>query len=379
MGTTCAALDRGCKIYVSITCRVTTEHAKLLKVNQKAVGSSKQSIIEVNGKRYDARTGQLVGRPSDTAPKKPKPIHDFARVSTASAHVHKSTQRSQTLMRSGVKRPTPESRPSVKAAKSHTVSDFKPARPVVARGTIPTQAEAERQARAAAIKQNKLVRKFGDMIQPTALQPVASRVEPMPVIKAPMQHGTLALHAPKSKAESLIEKGLRSANAHTAVQHKPHKTRHKRAGRLATYGAGALSALLLVGFIAYQNIPNIAVRYAAARSGVTASLPGYQPAGFGLSNRIKYNPGQITIEYASNTDDRSYTVTQRESNWNSDTLMSNYVATESEQVQRYEDKGRTIYLYGESNATWVSSGVWYDVKGDSQLTSDQLIRIATSM
>lgn len=126
-------------------------------------------------------------------------------------------------------------------------------------------------------------------------------------------------------------------------------------------------------------MPNISLRYAVARSGVAANLPGYQPAGFALNSRIKYNPGQVVLSYQSNSDDRNYTITQSESNWNSDTLMSNYVATKTEQPQRYEDKGRTIYLYGESNATLVSNGVWYDIKGDAKLTSDQLIRIATSL
>lgn len=86
------------------------------------------------------------------------------------------------------------------------------------------------------------------------------------------------------------------------------------------------------------------------------------------------------LNYSSNSDEREFTITQRDSNWNSETLKSNYVlGASTEAPQTYEDKGRTIYLFGEGAATWVSNGIWYEIKGDSKLTPDQLVRIATSL
>ena len=344
------------------------------------MGTSKQSIVEVNGKRYDARTGHLIERQPQATPKKARLVNDFGRNSAASATVHKNQQRSQTLMRTGVKRPTPLPKADVKAAKPRTVSDFKPALPLAKRTLLPSRNENERQVRAATIKQSNLVRKFGDIMRPNSDPTVTPRVEKLAVQPAPLQHKPLALAKPKQKSDSLIENGLKNASAHKTLSGiKSSKAKRKRP-RLVTYGASALAAVMLVGFIAYQNIPTVAVRYASTRAGVTASLPGYQPAGFDLSQKVHYNPGQITLNYSSNSDEREYTITQRDSNWNSETLKNNYVLGASTEVpQTYEDKGRTIYLYGESAATWVSNGIWYEIKGDSKLTPDQLIRIATSL
>lgn len=352
------------------------------------MGQSKQSVIEVNGKRYDARTGQLIKEPAaaakKSAQKKPRPIHDFARSGSTANGVHKIVQRSQTLMRTGVRRPAPKA--AVKAVKPRQVSDFKPARKNIQPAMLPAKSEAERQARAAAVKQSSLVRKFGDIMRPagtsSAVPAVQTRVEPMKPVPAPLQHKQAPALKPRSKSESLIEKGLRNASAHKAAE-KPKRSKARRKGsKLAAYAAGTMAVLLLAGLVVYQNIPKISVRYAATRAGIAASLPSYSPSGFSLSPKINYTPGHLTLSYESNSDERGFTITQRESNWNSDALISNYVlgASDGEQPQTYEDKGRTIYLFGDSSATWVSNGVWYEIKGNSsKLTSDQLIRIATSL
>ena len=67
------------------------------------------------------------------------------------------------------------------------------------------------------------------------------------------------------------------------------------------------------------------------------------------------------------------------SNWNSDALLSNYVVAENKQYQTYMDRGRTLFIYDGSNATWVDNGVWYQIEGDSRMTTDQLVRIAASI
>ena len=121
------------------------------------------------------------------------------------------------------------------------------------------------------------------------------------------------------------------------------------------------------------------MRVAAARAGVNASMPGYQPSGFSFKGPIDYSAGQVTVSFKSNTDDRAYSVAQRSSNWNSDALLSNFVVAEGKQYQTYIDRGRTLYIYDGSNATWVDNGVWYQVEGNSDMTTDQLVRIAASI
>ena len=126
-------------------------------------------------------------------------------------------------------------------------------------------------------------------------------------------------------------------------------------------------------------MPNLSVRVAAARAGFDANMPGYKPSGYSFSGPINYSPGQVTITFKSNTDNKAYSVTQRASNWNSDALLSNYVVAENKQYQTYLDRGRTLYIYDGSNATWVDNGVWYQVEGDAEITTDQLVRIAASI
>lgn len=333
--------------------------------------------IEINGKRYDARTGKLLAtggqshhpdvKHSAHKPATKRPVHH------PSKQVHSNQQRSNTLMRHAVKRPARMSAP-IPSARSAVVDVAAPVQ-ASARTNSPMyhKQDKAREVRAAKVKQSSLVSKFSDFSRPTAA-PVQTRVEAMAVAPAPA-----LTHKPvSSAAESMIAKGLRNANSHEQPTHHSSRKPRRGRGRLVSAVASGMAVLLLGAFITYQNIPNISMRYAAQRAGIAASLPGYQPSGFALNNKIKYNPGQITLSFQSNTDDREFTITQRESGWNSETLRSNYVASTEQPVQTYEDKGRTIYLYG-SNATWVNGGVWYDIKGDSQLNSDQLIRIATSM
>jgi hypothetical protein len=121
------------------------------------------------------------------------------------------------------------------------------------------------------------------------------------------------------------------------------------------------------------------MRIAAARAGFDASMPAYKPAGFSFKGPINYSAGQVVVSFNSNTDDRQYSVKQQESSWNSDALLSNFVVANNSQYQTYIDRGRTLYIYDGSNATWVDNGVWYQVEGPSDMTTDQLVRIAASI
>lgn len=121
------------------------------------------------------------------------------------------------------------------------------------------------------------------------------------------------------------------------------------------------------------------MKLAASRSGVNGSLPSYQPAGFSLNGAVAYRPGQITINYKSNSDDRGFKVNQSASQWDSKTLLDDFVAINRNDYQTIQDKGKTVYIYDNNNATWVDSGIWYRIEGDSSLSSEQLLRIASSL
>lgn len=139
-----------------------------------------------------------------------------------------------------------------------------------------------------------------------------------------------------------------------------------------------LAAVLLTGFVLYQNIPNLSMRIASSKAGFNASLPGYNPSGYTLSGPVVYSPGKITVNFSSNSDDRDYTLTQQVSNWNSQALIDNFFAVKNKDFETYQEKGKTIFLYDDKNATWVSGGVWYQIQDADELSSSQILNIASS-
>ena len=116
------------------------------------------------------------------------------------------------------------------------------------------------------------------------------------------------------------------------------------------------------------------------RAKINASIPGYTPAGFRFEGPIAYQNGTVLMSFKANGDnERTYTIMQQASNWNSDSLAANIIPASS-QVQTSQVKGTTVYIYGDSNdATWVNNGIRYSIKDSAKLNSDQLIKIADSL
>lgn len=317
--------------------------------------------------------------------RRPQPVHATSKpagVPHTGIDHKKHVQKSQTLMRSAVKKPSPVivAKPADTQKQIHKVAANTP---------------AARQHTAHVTAKNPMVSHYGDH---QVRSSVVKKVAHLPVKQAvvhtnPQPPAIQAVHAPVQVAkkhhasDTAVAKALAHATAHEQVAPHVHKKtrRRKLAHRLGitpramAVSSSVLAGVLLMGFFAIQNVPNLSMRVAAARAGVHASMPGYQPAGFGFKGPIQYGKGQVTISFASHTDNRNYSVIQKETRWNSDALLTNYVVAENKQYQTYIDRGRTLFIYDGSNATWVDNGIWYQVQGDSQMTTDQLVRIAASI
>jgi hypothetical protein len=341
------------------------------------VGKS-HPVIELNGNRYDANSGKILnstnnqilhqamggthvdgfGKPKAHTRSHPAPQHGS----------HRKPQRSQTLMRHSVKKPRSSSiHPAADTAKQVS--------------TLHNISEKERLKRAGGIPKSPQISKFGSgtevvkkLNQVLHVKEPPAQVDMVP----PVSVNTHAITNPFHKA-------LQEATAHTQPRLKKHSLRVRTAKRLRVspkmlnFGAGVLAFLLLGGFFAYQNVPNLSMRVAAARAGVHAALPGYQPSGFSMNGPIQAHPGQVTLSYHSNSDERQFTINQRTSSWNNEALLENYVAVNKHPYQTFEAENKIIYIYDQSNATWVDKGVWYQVEGNSSLNSDQLLRLARSL
>jgi hypothetical protein len=135
----------------------------------------------------------------------------------------------------------------------------------------------------------------------------------------------------------------------------------------------------LGGFLAYQNVPTIAMQIADNRAGFSGHLPSTVPVGFSFKGPPIYSKGNISLNYKSNSDNRRFTINQKPTQWSSESLVTDFLINSKLNYQTYNDKGLTIYVYGEGYATWVDNGVWYNITGQGSLSTDQILAIAGSM
>ncbi|MCA9324715.1 hypothetical protein KDA23_01430 [Candidatus Saccharibacteria bacterium] len=349
----------------------------------------KANIIELNGKRYDARTGAILSAPTHHTPSKtthhaaPHATHqpqrkvmDVARPGTQHLK-HHTAKKSQTLMRSTVHKPEASLRRKTKVT-SHTHAlvaspDFQ----IVKKLSHP-KVDVQRMRHAKQIPQSKLVHRFADPM--VAKQPTSAHhhVAKQSAAIMPAIH---AVEAPVAQSSSLdvFERAMQRANSHLEQPVKPAKRHHRRGmgKRAVGLSAAVFAFLLLGGFFAYQNQAYINMRYAAAKSGVAASMPGYRPAGF-TAGKVNYSPGLVGVNFSNNTSGQTYSVIEKNSTWDSVALLDSFVYGQDSSYQTIEAAGRTIYTYGQNNATWVDNGIWYRVTSNGGLTTNDLVNLAVS-
>lgn len=375
---------------------------KPLKVGKSNMGANRRNIIELNGKHYDALTGKIVEQnavhtPVKKAPQAPqssaKHLDGFTKRPSASRTVvtasPKKTEKSKTLMRRTVKKPA-------QSPKAHAHASSKPHAHVIKTQSPKVEAvKPGRAIRATSIQQSNLISKFSKQM-PT-LRPEAVQVKEAPthaptITRTSQQahtkdtNPTITKHAPQAVAtEDPFKSALAQSLSHEQPKAKKARVSHRIARKLhvntkvVNFAAVAMVAIAVGSFFAYQNLPELSMKLAATRAGFNASLPGYQPSGFQMAGPIEYQPGEVTLKYKSNSDERSFNVIQKNSSWNSETLLENFVTEAQQSYQTFQANGRTIYIYDNNKATWVDGGVWYNIDGQSGLNSDQLLRIANSL
>ena len=364
--------------------------------------------IELNGKRYDAMTGTLLGDASRQA--RTQSVDGFVKVSLPAAKAHlphnarlhashtasaghivapapksfdinrsvphharpHQLQHSKTLMRSAVHRPeVPFKRVAKPVAHTGTVSRISPI-DIVPKHSA-SIVDEDRYKRARRIAKSRLISRFANVqVHPSAQLPAAPTQAEQ---SAPAPLPTRS----RQPSDDIFERALATANSHKQP-YAPVKKR-KKTHRLRTFTgvlASSVAILMIVGFVAYQNASFIQLRVASSRSGINATLPSWQPSGFKLG-AFAYGPGTVTVNYNNLAANTSFKITQVASNWDSATLLSDYVYPSNETYNTLSSAGNTIYTYGNNNATWVSGGIWYRLTSDGSLSNSQIVNIATSM
>lgn len=394
------------------------------------MAQKKSNVIEINGKRYDATSGQLLGeaasRPKQPAtgvsmdgvvrgnpvvapvaatpvkapaatvatPTKPqRQFSDFVRSGGMDVQPHKPGN-SQTLMRHAVKKPAPS--PSLKRhtkvqqrtdvlVKQPTVATVKPK--LSSYQLDPARVErAKRTARHQEVNRYAAPRHNQLPAKTTTVQPkpkMAAHVAPVyaqSAASAAIQPAAVPVK-PASRPMDVFEQALARANSHVAKPLPRRKVRRRKAifgTRALSISAASLAVLLLVGFFAWQQKATLTMRYAANKAGVAASLPAYKPAGF-TAGKFTYSPGLVAVNFHNTQSNQSFALVEQTSNWDSQALLDSFVSTKSKTYQTIDAAGRTIYTYGNNNATWVDNGVWYQVNSQGSLTTNQLVQLALSM
>ena len=388
--------------------------------------TKKINILELNGKRYDADTGSLLGDADSHAPhaaaspkridgliappkKTPgvthaasaaKPAHHQPvlhevreRTKPVTADVRRTPgphtpahqpEPSKTLMRHAVNAPAASLKRRAKTT-SHTGSLVKaPAASIMPKLSFHS-VDDYRLKRAQHIARSKLISRFGSLETPLLTRPqshTASRVQPRTT--SPAVHAASSAAVPNSSRQAshdIFERALAQANSHrqppVPPRHKPAPIR-RRVHHAASIAASSLAVLLIVGFIAYQNTANIQMRIASSRAGINATMPRWQPSGYAVGG-FTYSPGTVAVNFHNTgNEQRNFSLTQTTSNWDSAALLSDFVSAENSSYNSIQADGRLIYTYGNNNATWVSGGIWYKLTTNGNLSTSQLVHLATS-
>lgn len=346
--------------------------------------AKQQDIIELNGKIYNLKSSktQAMSLSGINKPVKVKLVSDFAvpkpqsvikptppdKPSIISKPVKFRTGGSSTL-RHQLQKSTILMRKSVKKPKT--------AQKEVTIGKSYSQSHTHiRAGRASQAKQSPYIHKFKSSTKPLSAKVKPIAVTPTPIKKQTAEYASFNNNQQShqfSKADLLVAKTLQNIG-HTASA----KSKKPKAHQKLKWGSAIMSVFILIGFFAFLNLPVLNMKIASAQAGFSATLPNYKPAGYSLTNPINHQAGKIILGFKSNTDDRSYTIKQEVSNWNSQSLLENVISKHNLAFTTAQDKGLTVYYYDNGKATWVNGGVWYQIESNS-LNSSQLANIASSM
>jgi hypothetical protein len=362
--------------------------------------SKASSIIEINGTRYNAITGEMLGDVKKGAHQikhatsgvidgfVKQPAASVSRSSTHHArvaskrvkqtaqNVHKKTQRSRTLMRSGVKKP--DIKHTEHAASNHAAS---------LHGHQTASHRVATPIKVPNVIKNSSVRRFGH-IAPKQPAPHHKNVMRGEVISRPKQQHqakasvaavakplpSMVTSASHQQLERMLDHALAVADAH-----KRAPNRSKKILKAPVIVAGLVAIALVVFIILWKNVPAVAMKVAALKSHVNATAPSYAPSGFSYAAPVSYKDGAVTLSYKAPDKVKDFQIIQQKSDWDSTTLASN-VLQGKDHVQTSEVNGTTVYVYGSSdNAVWVNHGIRYTLKNNAGLNSDQILKIVNSL
>jgi hypothetical protein len=248
--------------------------------------------------------------------------------------------------------PSPAKVSQVTAARPQT-----PPMPSAAQAKAPASSTAK-----TAIPKHQLISKF----QPhpaTATKPAGSLPEAVVTQVDAMSAQSIHAAATTPPQSPALQQALAAAKQST------------RKPSLVKIAAALAAIAIMAGVVWTQNSPKLAFHNAAAQVGIDATLPTYIPSSYHQAGPVQVSDGQLTLNFASPSDNQPLKITQQQSSWDANSLRDNYISQQTDNYLAVQGEGLTIYMFG-NQANWVNHGVWYQISGTSKLSRDQIIKIA---
>ncbi len=271
--------------------------------------------------------------------------------------VHRTNQRSKTLIRRTAKKPIP----------ARQVNPPSPAK-----------------RRSMDIAKSSQISRFGD--RNTEISSPVQKITPKP--DTPAQTHPLSDRLKKdiptdSKSANITSSEIKNA-AISAAMNTPAKKAPKVSSRKPSTKTITITIIILLvaaigAYFTYINMPNLSVKIAATQAGINAQYPDYHPDGYSIDGPVTFSDGEVTINFKANTGDTKFVLKQVKSSWDSSAVLENIVKKNSD--DRYitsQERGLTIYTYN-GDAAWVNGGILYTIEGDAPISNDQIRRMATSL
>ena len=178
------------------------------------------------------------------------------------------------------------------------------------------------------------------------------------------------------KVERLDDDGTMGAQFNEATRQKQHFWKKRS---FAISACMAVIAVALLGYLVALNMPDISVRVAAMQTGIEKLYPSYVPSNYRLDGLVKEEAGRVTMNF-KREDGKKFILMEEKSSWDSAAVLSNYVKKNwGNNYSIAKGQGLTIYISG-SNAAWVNGGVFYVITNeDGSLSATDLHDIAVSL
>jgi len=326
--------------------------------------------------RSAQKTSQATAQPA-SAPPIGRSTKGAANLNGIKPH---KTQSASTLMRRAVLRPGP--------ALKRQITVSVPAHPgsfgirVHPKKSI-QQVDARRENRAKVTPKSEAVRRFAvekrtwfSGHEDAAVKVTHSAAVPASHISAPARSMDIFQRA-IDQATAHQQKPVDPKRVAKATKQHAHRSARPKQHRLRVILSITIVVLLLAGVMGYQYRGAITLRFADTAAGFHAQLPEQIPSGY-TASKYTYAAGTITTEYVRSGTNRHFSLSQTSSKL-TDNQLQQSIRTSTPQYDTLQKNGHTMYIYGSNNASWLADGMLFEIISDGNLSTSDLVQIASSL